>query len=258
MGAASQKMFDLSGKTALVTGSTRGIGTAIAYALAQQGATVILNGRDPGVVEEAVAHARAAGLCVHGRAFDVADPAASQEAVDAIEREVGSIDILLANAGIQHRAALLDFDIGDFERVLFFNLTAQWALARHVARYMSTRGDGRIIFTGSITAILGRERISAYTAAKGALHALVRQWAAELSPGGITVNAIAPGYIRTDLTAALQQDPGFDSWLCRRTPVRRWGEPRDLAAAVAFLASTEAGFITGQTVVVDGGLTSTM
>mgnify|MGYP000314179874 FL=1 len=146
----------------------------------------------------------------------------------------------------------------EFERVIAFNLTAQWAIARQVARTMAERGWGRILFTGSITAVLGRERVTAYTAAKGALHALVRQWSSELTPQGVTINAIAPGYIQTELTQALWQDPQFDGWLRQRTPAGRWGQPQDLAAAVAFLASPEAAFITGQLLVVDGGLTATM
>ena len=159
---------------------------------------------------------------------------------------------------IENRESLLSFELSDFERILAFNLTAQWALAQHAARGMITRGKGRIIFTGSITAILGRERLSAYTAAKGALHAMVRQWSTELSAQGVTVNIIAPGYIQTELTQPLWKDPSFDKWLKERTPVGRWGQPQDIAAALAFLASDEAGFITGQTLVVDGGLSTAL
>lgn len=251
-------LFNLAGRVALVTGSTRGIGLAAALVLARQGATVVINGRNVNQVEEVVSKARNEGLEVYGQAFDVGNLLTSQAAFDSVERRVGPIDILFANAGIQHREALLEFDISDFEKVLFLNLTAQWSLARHAAAGMVRRGHGRIIFTGSITAILGRERITAYTAAKGALHAMVRQWSTELAPKGVTVNAIAPGYIRTELTEALQHDESFDGWLRKRTPAGRWGEPKDLAAAVTFLASNEAGFITGQTLVVDGGLSSTM
>ena len=255
---ARTPLFRLDGRTALVTGSTRGIGLAAAQALGEQGATVVINGRQAAQVEQVVQEGRALGLDFRAMPFDVGDLAAGEQAVDRIAREIGPVDILFANAGIQHREALLDFPQAEFERVIAFNLTAQWAIARQVARTMAERGWGRILFTGSITAVLGRERVTAYTAAKGALHALVRQWSSELTPQGVTINAIAPGYIQTELTQALWQDPQFDGWLRQRTPAGRWGQPQDLAAAVAFLASPEAAFITGQLLVVDGGLTATM
>ena len=255
---ARTPLFRLDGRTALVTGSTRGIGLAAAQALGEQGATVVINGRQAAQVEQVVQEGRALGLDFRAMPFDVGDLAASEQAIERIGREIGPIDILFANAGIQHREALLDFPQAEFERVIAFTLTAQGAIARQVARTMAERGGGRILFTGSITAVLGREWVTAYTAAKGALHALVRQWSSELTPRGVTINAITPGYIQTELTQALWQDPEFDGWLRQRTPAGRWGQPQDLAAAVAFLASTEAGFITGQVLVVDGGLTATM
>lgn len=251
-------MFDLTGRVALVTGSTRGIGLTAAQALARQGATVVINGRESEAVTRVVMEGQRSGLDFRSMAFDVGDPEASLTAIDRIEQEIGPLDILFANAGIQHRETLLDFELSDFQRVIAFNLTAQWALAQHAARCMVVRGHGRILFTGSITAVLGRERVSAYSAAKGAIHAMVRQWSTELAPKGVTINAIAPGYICTDLTQALWQDPSFDEWLRKRTPAGRWGQPQDLSAAVVFLASDEAGFITGQTLIVDGGLSSTM
>ncbi len=251
-------LFNLQGKLALVTGATRGIGWAAAQALGRQGARVLINGRDAARVADAVARAQAEGWCALPAPFDVGDLPQARAALDALTRTHGGVDILLANAGIQHRTPLLQFDQADFERVLFFNLTAQWSLARHAAAAMVQRGYGRILFTGSVTALHGRENVSAYTAAKGALHASVRQWAAELTPHGVTVNALAPGYIRTELTQALQDDKGFEQWLLARTPARRWGQPQDLAAAVVFLAAREAGFVTGQVLVVDGGLTATL
>lgn len=251
-------MFDLTGRVALVTGSTRGIGLTAAQALARQGATVVINGRESEAVTRVVMEGQRSGLDFRPMAFDVGDPEASLTAIDRIAQEIGPLDILFANAGIQHRETLLDFELSDFQRVIAFNLTAQWALAQHAARCMVVRGHGRILFTGSITAVLGRERVSAYSAAKGAIHAMVRQWSTELAPKGVTINAIAPGYICTDLTQALWQDPSFDEWLRKRTPAGRWGQPQDLSAAVVFLASDEAGFITGQTLIVDGGLSSTM
>jgi gluconate 5-dehydrogenase len=253
-----KRLFGLDGRVALVTGSTRGIGLAAAQALARQGACVAINGRNAEDVDRVVSEGRKDGLDFKASPFDVGDIKASQFALDQIIQEIGRIDILFANAGIQHREALLEFQLSDFERVVAFNLTAQWALAQHAARLMVAHGRGRIIFTGSITAVLGRERVSAYSAAKGALHAMVRQWSTELSSQGVTVNVIAPGYIQTELTQALWKDDSFDRWLRERTPAGRWGQPEDLAASVAFLASDEAGFVTGQTLVVDGGLSSTM
>ena len=258
MNNALKPLFSLAGRIALVTGSTRGIGLAAAQCLARQGATVVVNGRDAKACQTIVKQGQVEGLDLRAMAFDVGDSKASVSSLDQIHRDVGPIDILFANAGIQHRESLLSFELSDFERILAFNLTAQWALAQHAARGMITRGKGRIIFTGSITAILGRERLSAYTAAKGALHAMVRQWSTELSTQGVTVNIIAPGYIQTELTQPLWKDPSFDKWLKERTPVGRWGQPQDIAAALAFLASDEAGFITGQTLVVDGGLSTAM
>lgn len=251
-------LFNLSGRLALVTGSTRGIGLAAAQSLARQGARVVINGRDAATVQRVVDTGKQHGHDFCAMPFDVGDTSLSLQAIDRIEQDIGPIDILFANAGIQHRSSLLGFDLADFQRVIAFNLTAQWALAQHLARAMVARKRGRLLFTGSITAVLGKENVGAYTAAKGALHAMVRQWSAELAPTGVTVNAIAPGYIQTELTQALWTDPSFNTWLAQRTPVGRWGQAQDLAAAVAFLSSDEAGFITGQTLVVDGGLSSTM
>jgi gluconate 5-dehydrogenase len=255
---SQRPLFSLEGRTALVTGSTRGIGLAAAQALAKQGATVFINARDAQQVRSVVEAGCSQGLKFRAMPFDVGDTQASTQALDQIAHDWGAIDIFFANAGIQHREKLLDFDLLDFQRVIAFNLTAQWAMAQHVARGMVARGRGRILFTGSITAVLGRARVSAYSAAKGALHTMVRQWSAELAADGVTINAIAPGYIHTELTRELWSDPSFNQWLEDRTPAGRWGLPQDLAAAVAFLSSDEAGFITGQVLVVDGGLSSTM
>ena len=251
-------MFSLNGQTALVTGASRGIGLSVAQTLAGLGATVVLNSQDGDALDLLIQEGRAAGFNFHSKVFDAGVPEQAIFAVDEITAEIGSIDIIFCNAGIQHRDDLLDFSLSDFQRVIDFNLTAQWALARHVATGMVHRRHGRIIFTGSITAILGRQKVTAYTAAKGALHALVRQWSSELAQFGVTINAIAPGYIQTELTKALWQDPAFDRWLLERTPAGRWGQPKDIAAAAAFLASLEAGFVTGQVLAVDGGLSASM
>ncbi|MEF7615326.1 SDR family oxidoreductase [Aquincola sp. MAHUQ-54] len=251
-------LFDLAGQVAVVTGSSRGIGLAAARALAGQGATVVLNGRRPEAVLPVRDALRADGLAVDVACFDVNDVPAATAALDELQARHGRIDIFFANAGINHRAPLLEFEQPVFEQVLFTNLTAQWAIARHAARHMVARGHGRILFTGSVTALRGRRNVTAYTAAKGALHALVRQWSAELADRGVTVNALAPGYIRTELTQALQDDAEFDAWLRAATPAGRWGTPQDLAAAVVFISSREAGFMTGQVLTVDGGLTAAL
>lgn len=251
-------MFDLSGQVALITGSSRGIGLAAARALGRQGATVIINGRDPASLTLARDHLVSLGIETFVLPFDITDINESTQAVDAISKQVGKIDIFFSNAGIQHREKLLDFPLSDFERVVFANLTAQWALGRHIAVGMHGRGYGRIIFTGSITALLGRREVTAYTAAKAAMHGIVRQWASELSASGITVNAVAPGYIKTELTTSLWHDPEFTTWLESRVPVGQWGDPDDIAAALVFLAARESRFITGQVLVVDGGLSSSM
>lgn len=251
-------MFDLSGQVALVTGASRGIGLAAAQALGRQGATVFINGRDPATLGLAAAALRDEGIDAQILPFDIADIPAATAAVDGVLKAMGKIDIFFSNAGIQYRETLADFPQPEFERVVFANLTAQWALGRHIAAGMANNGYGRIIFTGSITAVLGRQGITAYTAAKAAMHGVVRQWAAEFGDGGITVNAIAPGYIKTELTRKLWDDTEFTQWLEARVPQKRWGEPADIAAAVVFLAAAESRYLTGQILVVDGGLTSTM
>lgn len=252
-------MFDLSGKVALITGSTRGIGYEAAQALARQGAKVLLNGRQRSSVESAVQSLRDQGLRASPLAFDIENVDNMHAAVEAAVQQHGGIDILFANAAIQHRAPLLSYPQQAFERIVFANLTSQWMLGQQVASNMVTQGFGRIIFTGSVTGVLGRPEVTAYTAAKSALHGLVRQWASELSPQGVTVNAIAPGYLQTQLTEALSEDEAFTHWLERRVPTPGgWGKPEDIASTVVYLAARESRFVTGQVIAVDGGLSTTM
>lgn len=247
--------FSLAGQTALVTGSSRGIGLASARALAEQGAKVILNGRTRQTLADAAAGLRQAGLDIIEAPFDASNIDESIATVDRLTDEHGPIQIFMANAAMQHRESLLTFPQKKFEEVLSLNLTAQWALGRHLAAQMVQHQHGRIIVTGSVTALQGRSDITAYTVAKAGLHALARQWAVELSPHNITVNAVAPGYIATEFNEPLQNDDRFNQWLFDRVPQKKWGSPEDIANAVCYLASREASFVTGQTLAVDGGFT---
>lgn len=249
-------LFGLSGRVALVTGSSRGIGLALAGALGAAGATVVLNGRDPAALERASDSLVAAGVDVHVHPCDVTDEAAVQAMVDAVERSVGPLEILVNNAGVQQRAPVLEFPVDDFRRMLAVNLVAPFAVAQAAARPMAARGRGKIINIGSVQSELGRPTIVPYTASKGGLRLLTRGLCADLGPQGIQVNTLAPGYFATDLTAALVADDEFSRWVAARTPAGRWGEVDELAGPVVFLASDASSFVNGQTLFVDGGMTA--
>ncbi len=251
-------IFDLTGRLALVTGSARGIGRALAQGLAEFGAAVVLNARSAVQLDAEAAELRAAGHTVHVAAFDVTDRDAVQAAVARIEAEAGAIDILVNNAGIQHRAPLEDFPEEAWQRLLQTNVSGPFHVAQAVARGMIARGGGKIINIASVQSELARPNIAPYTATKGAIRNLTRGMCTDWARHGLQVNAIAPGYFRTELNQALVDDPAFSAWLERRTPAGRWGEVGELVGAAVFLASDASSFVNGQTLYVDGGITASI
>ena len=250
--------FRLDGRIALVTGSSAGIGLAIARGLAQAGARVVLNGRDPARLAQAQAELQGEGLTVASHGFDVTDRAAVDAAVEAIERDLGAIDILVNNAGMQRRAPFAEFAPADWEQLMRTNLDSVFHVSQAVTRRMIPRGRGRIVNICSVMSELGRPGIVPYTASKGAVKMMTKGLATELGPLGITVNGIGPGYFQTELNRKLVDDPAFSGWLVGRTPSRRWGEVEELAGAAVFLASEAGRFVNGHILYVDGGLTASV
>jgi len=251
-------MFDLSGKVALVTGASRGLGWAMAQSLAQAGAHVALNARDEAALSARVAELHAQGLSGEACAFDVTDSTLAQARVAELAQRHGRLDILVANAGINHRQPITEFQLADFQRVLDTNLVAVWVLCKAAAQQMQPRRQGRLILTGSISAMNARPTISAYVATKGAVHALTKQLAVELARDGITVNCIAPGFFATEMNTALIDNREFNDWVCQRTPVGRWGQLSEIGPAAVFLASDEASYVSGLVMTVDGAFTAAM
>jgi gluconate 5-dehydrogenase len=249
-------LFSLAGRRALITGASRGIGYAIATALAGAGAHVILNGRSGTTLDRAAAELRTTGATVDVSIFDVTDAAAVMAGVAAIERSVGPIDVLVNNAGIQRRASLEKFDDADWRELMAINLDSVYFVSKAVAQHMIPRGRGKIVNIGSVQCELARPGIAPYTASKGAVKNLTKGMCADWARYGLQINALAPGYFDTPLNKALVEDPVFDEWLRKRTPAGRWGKLEDLHGAAVFLASRASDFINGQTLYVDGGIVS--
>ena len=254
----SQKLFDLTGRRALITGSSQGIGLAIAHGLAGAGAEVILNGRDAAKLDAAVASLRASGAKAHAACFDVTAEAAVAKAVDALELHQGPIDILFNNAGMQFRTPLEDYPVEKWRELMRVNVESVFLVGQAVARHMIARKRGKIVNVGSVQSELGRPGIAPYTATKGAVKMLTKGMCADWARHGLQVNAIGPGYFRTELNQALVENAEFSAWLEKRTPAGRWGEVGELVGAAIFLASDASSFINGHMLYVDGGITSVL
>ncbi len=252
------EMFNLEGRRALVTGSSTGIGFALAKGLAGAGAEVVLNGRNETRLAEAAAKLREEGATVHTASFDVTSPDDVEQAIAGIERDIGAIDILVNNAGMQRRAPLEQFSHAQWEELMKTNVDSVFLVGQAVARHMIARKRGKIVNICSVQSELGRPSIAAYTATKGAVKMLTKGMAIDWGQHGIQVNGLGPGYFKTELTEALVKDETFSGWLIGRTPSRRWGDVEDLVGAAVFLASDASRFVNGHILYVDGGVTATL
>jgi gluconate 5-dehydrogenase len=254
----SLSLFDLSGKRALITGSSQGIGFALARGLAAAGAEIILNGRDAAKLSAAAATLRDEGFTIHELAFDVTDHMNVRRAVDAFEADQGPIDILVNNAGMQHRGPLEEFPADAFERLLQTNIASVFHVGQACANHMIKRGAGKIVNICSVQTALARPGIAPYTATKGAVANLTKGMATDWAKHGLQCNGLAPGYFDTPLNKALVDDPKFSDWLATRTPAGRWGNVEELVGTCIFLSSAASSFVNGTTVFVDGGITASL
>jgi len=255
----STKLFDLTGKNALITGGTHGIGMALATGLAEAGATIIINDIFPEKLEEAKAEYAKNGIHIHTYVLDVTDEEAVDKTIPLIEEEVGPIDILINNAGIIMRVPILEMEAKDFRQVLDIDLTGPFIMGKAVAKGMIARGHGKIINMCSMMSELGRNTVSAYASAKGGLKMLTRNMATEWARHNIQINGIGPGYIATSQTEPIRVDGHpFNDFIIQRTPAGRWGDPEDLAGAAVFLASRASDFVNGHVLYVDGGILATI
>ena len=249
------QLFDLSGRVALVTGASRGLGFGMAQGLARAGAHVVLNGRDAATLQERCAEIQAEGGSAEIAAFDVRERAAGDAAIDAIEQRHGKLDILINNAAFGVPRDFLDTSDEDWRTALDVALDSCFRLSRRAASGMVARGWGRIVMISSVNAQISRGTNTSYIAAKAGLEGLTRGMAVELAARGVTVNAIAPGYMATDINTVFRSDPARTQWIAQRTPMKRWGRPDEIAGAAVFLSSEASAFCTGHVLVVDGGMT---
>ncbi|MGA1804199.1 SDR family oxidoreductase [Rhizobium sp. HT1-10] len=249
-------LFDLTGHRALITGSSQGIGFALAEGLASYGADVVVNGRRQDAVADAVDTLRGKGFKAYPAVFDVTQKDAADQGVAAIEERLGAIDILINNAGMQFRSPLEDFPADKWELMLATNISSVFYVGQAVAQGMISRRRGKIINIASVQSELARPGIAPYTATKGAVRNLTRGMCADWAKHGLQINAIAPGYFKTPLNQALVDNPEFTAWLEKRTPAGRWGDVQELIGAAVFLSSKGSSFINGHTLYVDGGITT--
>ena len=255
----SSRLFDLRGRTAVVTGASRGLGRSLARGLAEAGCDIVITARSAPPLQEARDElAASTGARVHAIAFDASSPEEVRRGVGEAIAALGHIDILVNNAGMQFRSPVLEFPDEQWYRLLETNVSAAFFMSRSVGRAMASRGSGKIINICSLQSEVVRPQIAAYSATKGAIKMLTKGLCADLAPYGIQVNGIGPGYFETDLTAALVADEEFSSWVRHRTPAGRWGQPEDLLGALIFLSSDASAFVNGQILYVDGGMSSVL
>lgn len=253
------KLFDLSGKTALITGSTRGLGFAYAAGLADAGAEVILNGTRQEHMDKALAQLQARGARARGFLFDVAQEAQIEQVFNQLDEEGVEVGIVINNAGIQFRKPMLELALSDWQRVIDTNLTSAFLVGRAAARRMvARRRGGKIINIGSLTSEAARATVAPYTAAKGGIKLLTKSMAAEWAQYNIQTNGIGPGYILTDMNEALVNDQAFNAWVCSSNPSGRWGRPEELIGTAIYLASDASAYVNGQMIYVDGGWLATL